>query len=138
MTPEELGRALARDAEGVRASPRFAAAVMAAVRREAKAPPPIPFPWTRAAPGIAAAVLLGAFGVASIVSTSSAEAPPSVPAALARAAEITASIGNSFAAWDARSATIWLVVVALSAVPLFAPLMLGEGSKKRLSYKAHL
>src|SRR4029078_10206834 len=52
VTPEEMDRGLARDAQGVRASPRFAAGVMAAVRREAKVPPPIPFPWTRAGPRI--------------------------------------------------------------------------------------
>ena len=131
MTPEEMDRALARDAAGVRASPRFAAAVMAAVRREANAPPLIPFPWTRAAPGIVAALLLVVLAGASMVSTSSAESPP---AALARAVEITAKIGNSFAS-DARNATIWVIVVALSAVPLLAPLTLGEGLQKRPDYK---
>lgn len=41
----------------------FAASVMEKVRREAAAPPPIPFPWKRALPGMAAcaAVLMGAF-----------------------------------------------------------------------------
>jgi hypothetical protein len=32
----------------------FADAVMQAARREASAPPPIPFPWTRALPGLIA------------------------------------------------------------------------------------
>ena len=35
----------------------FTASVMDAVRAQAQAPPPIPFPWKRALPGIAAAVL---------------------------------------------------------------------------------
>jgi hypothetical protein len=130
VTPEELDRALARDAEGVRASPRFAAAVMAAVRREAQVPPPIPFPWTRAAPGIAAALLLVAFAVAPLVTTSSAEPPPRMPAPLERAAEITAKIGDTVASWDARSATIWVVVAALSAVPILAPLVLIRDERK--------
>ena len=33
----------------------FAASVMEAVQREAAAPPPIPFPWKRALPGLAVA-----------------------------------------------------------------------------------
>src|SRR5262249_4867923 len=124
VTPEELDRALARDAKGVRASPRFAAAVMAAVRREANAPPPIPFPWARAAPGIAAALLIVGFGVASRGSTPSADAGARMPVARERAAEITAKIGEAVAGLDARSASIWVVVVALSVVPVLAPLVL--------------
>jgi hypothetical protein len=124
VTPEDLDRVLQRDAEGVRASPRFAAAAMAAVRREAQVPPPIPFPWARAAPGIAAALLITAFAVASLFSSSTAETPPRVPAAFERAAEITVKIGDSVASWDARQSSIWLVVVALSAVPVLAPLVL--------------
>ena len=131
MTPEEMDRVLARDAQGVRASPRFAAGVMAAVRREAKVPPPIPFPWTRAAPGIAAALLLVVLAVASIVATPSADTPPHVPVPLERAAEITTKIGNSVASWDARDLTIWVVVVALSAVPLVAPLWLVSAERDR-------
>jgi len=124
VTPEDLDRVLARDAQGVRASPRFAAAVMAAVRREAQAPPPIPFPWTRAAPGIAAALLIVASAVASLVSTPTAETAASAPVALERAAEITVKIAESFARWDARQSSIWLVVAALSVVPVLAPLVL--------------
>jgi len=108
---------------------------MAAVRHEAKAPPPIPFPWTRAAPGIAAALLVIALTVASFVTTSGAESPTGAPVALERVIEISASIGNAVAGWDARNATIWVVVLALSAVPLLAPLMVGEGSQKRPAYK---
>ena len=130
MTPEELHRALARDAEGVRASQRFATAVMAAVRREAKAPPPIPFPWTRAAPGIAAALLVLVLAVASLVTTSSADAPPRVPVALQRAAELTAQVGDTVVSWDSRSAAIWALVVALSAVPVLAPLVLVRDERK--------
>jgi hypothetical protein len=101
---------------------------MAAVRREAKAPPPIPFPWTRAAPGIAAALLLVVLAVASLVTGT--EAPPRTPVALERAVEITAKIGNSVASWDARSASIWVVVAALSAVPILAPLALIRDERK--------
>jgi len=130
VTPEDLDRALQRDAEGVRASPRFAAAVIAAVRREAKAPPPIPFPWARAAPGVAAALLIVAFAVASLVSAPRAETPARVPVVLERAAEITVKVGDSVASLDARQSSIWLVVVALSVVPVLAPLVLIRDGRK--------
>jgi hypothetical protein len=120
VTPEEIDRELVRDATGVRASPRFASAVMAAVRREANAPPPLPFPWTRAAPGIAAIVLSLALTAASLFSMPSGENTAAVP----RAVEIAAKIGGAFAGLDARSATIWLIVAALTVVPIVAPLML--------------
>ena len=124
MTPEEIDRALASDAARVRASPRFAAAVMAAVRREAQAPPPLRFPWTRAAPGIAAAVLGLALAVSSLLSTPSAESTVQAPPALERAVEITAKVGDAVATLDARWALIWLAVAALTMVPIVAPLML--------------
>jgi hypothetical protein len=47
----------------------FAASVMDAVRSEAVAPPPIPFPWKRAWPGLAAAALALATIVLAIVAT---------------------------------------------------------------------
>ena len=46
----------------------FTASVMEEVHREASAPPPIPFPWKRALPGITVAVaVLGFFVVMTIV-----------------------------------------------------------------------
>jgi hypothetical protein len=124
VTPEEIDRILARDAARVRASPDFAAAVMAAVRHEAKAPPPIPFPWTRAAPLVAAAVLTLALAVWSLVSTSGAETPTGVSPSLERAVAITVQVSNALAARDARWALISAVVAALTVVPILAPLML--------------
>ena len=53
MKPDEFDRVLLGETE-IRPSSGFASAVMAAVRREAAAPPPIPFPWKRALPGLAA------------------------------------------------------------------------------------
>ena len=50
--------------ESVEPSPQFAARVMAAVRKEAMMPPPLPFPWRRVAIGaglgIAASAVLSA------------------------------------------------------------------------------
>jgi hypothetical protein len=120
VTPEEIDHTLLRDAKGVRASPRFASTVMAAVRREANVPPPLPFPWTRAAPGIAAIVLALALTAASLFSMPSVEITAAIPTAV----EITAKIGAAFAGLDARTATIWLIVAAVTVVPILAPLML--------------
>ena len=43
--------------DDARPAPEFAARVMAAVRREAATPPPLPFPWRRLALGLAACAL---------------------------------------------------------------------------------
>jgi hypothetical protein len=48
---DEMNRILSRDDE-ILPSSGFTASVMDAVRREAAVPPPIPFPWKRALPGV--------------------------------------------------------------------------------------
>jgi hypothetical protein len=53
---DDLDRILSEEEE-ILPSSGFTASVMEAVRREASTPPPIPFPWKRALPGLAAAVL---------------------------------------------------------------------------------
>ena len=86
----------------------FAASVMAAVRREAEAPPPIPFPWKRFVPGfVVAGGVLGwgavetvRFAGLALVELRHTQAQVTVNAALARPLEQ--------AAW----------VVAALAVPL--------------------
>ena len=60
MTPDELDRILSADDDIVPAS-GLVASVMESVRREASAPPPIPFPWTRLACGLAAVLGLVAW-----------------------------------------------------------------------------
>jgi hypothetical protein len=57
MRDEDLARVLKADVEEIMPSSGFVASVMEAVRLQAATPPPIPFPWTRAVPGVAAAVL---------------------------------------------------------------------------------
>jgi hypothetical protein len=57
MRNEQLDRILSRigsEKEEIIPSSGFTASVMDAVRREATTPPPIPFPWKRALPGLAA------------------------------------------------------------------------------------
>jgi hypothetical protein len=53
MRDPELDRILSKEEE-ILPSSGFAASVMEAVQREASSPPPIPFPWKRALPGLCA------------------------------------------------------------------------------------
>ena len=59
MTNERIDEILGTEPELVPSS-GFAASVMERVREEAAAPPPIPFPWKRAVPGMVVAA--GVFG----------------------------------------------------------------------------
>jgi hypothetical protein len=63
---EEVNRMLSSEDE-ILPSSGFAAAVMDAVRREAAAPPPIPFPWKRALPGMIVAGLVFVLAVMAVV-----------------------------------------------------------------------
>ena len=64
---DEIDRALARE-DDILPSSGFAASVMDAIRREAAAPPPIPFPWKRALPGlVVAGVVLALILIAGVV-----------------------------------------------------------------------
>ena len=56
MTDDDLDRILSKE-ETIAPSARFVASVMVAVRRENTTPAPLLFPWKRALPGIAAAIV---------------------------------------------------------------------------------
>ena len=56
MSDDELDRIFSAE-QGIVPSANFARNVMARVRMEAAAPPPIPFPWKRALPGLVLCVL---------------------------------------------------------------------------------
>lgn len=77
MNHDELDRILSKR-DDVQPSSGFAASVMEAVREEAAAPPPIPFPWKRALPVLMfaalALVVVVAAGAVSIVQLSHGEA----------------------------------------------------------------
>jgi hypothetical protein len=63
MKPEPIDRILSSEDE-IMPSSGFLAEVMARVREEAAAPPPIPFPWMRAVPGML--LLAGVLGWAAL------------------------------------------------------------------------
>ena len=63
---DEIDRILSREDE-ILPSSGFAVSVMDAVRREAAAPPPIPFPWKRALPGLVAAGLALAVVLVAVI-----------------------------------------------------------------------
>jgi hypothetical protein len=66
MNNDELDHILSEH-EAIQPSSGFAAAVMEAVRDEATAPPPIPFPWKRALPVLVFAALTLAGVVIAVV-----------------------------------------------------------------------
>lgn len=55
MTNDDLDRILSSKSDDIAPSSCLIASVMDAIHSEAAAPPPIPFPWKRALPGLAAA-----------------------------------------------------------------------------------
>jgi hypothetical protein len=70
MKDDELDRMLSKQGD-IQPSSGFAASVMEAVRNEAAAPPPIPFPWKRALPVLLLAavtlIVVVAVGVEAVV-----------------------------------------------------------------------
>jgi hypothetical protein len=79
---EEIDHMLSREGE-ILPSSGFAVAVMDAVRHEAAAPPPIPFPWKRALPGLVVGGLVLVFalvaGVAAMVQLATTSTIRQVP-----------------------------------------------------------
>ena len=78
MSHDDLDRILSGEEE-ILPSSGFTAAVMEAVRQEAVAPPPIPFPWKRALPGLAAAGLTFAWILVALAERVRAGAMAQVP-----------------------------------------------------------
>jgi hypothetical protein len=115
---DEIDRILSREDE-VLPSSGFAVSVMDAVRREAAAPPPIPFPWKRALPGL----VVGAFvlalvlvaGVVAIAQLGMASASAQFSTSLLSVSPPTlhGGIGSS-AIWTAMALLVAWVSVKLS------------------------
>ena len=116
MKDDELDRILSNE-EAIIPSSGFVGSVMDDVRREAAAPPPIPFPWTRALPGIAAmGCALATLGVAMVMlfTQESASQPP--PVILSRAFSAILEAAKSLrAGWVALALVLSLLSVKLSS-----------------------
>lgn len=108
---DEMNRILSRDDE-ILPSSGFTASVMEAVRREAAAPPPIPFPWKRALPGVVAGgLVLGSVLIVWIAAMSrligaSASPQPSTP---------SPSFAPFLSHGNLESAAGWIVLGLLTA-----------------------
>jgi hypothetical protein len=97
MMQDEFDRALSGEIPIV-PSAGFVHEVMEAVRHEASAPPPIPFPWKRALPGLAAVVVALAAMIVILVKdasrpASAASAQNRLIPALAHAASVANEYG---------------------------------------------
>jgi hypothetical protein len=100
MKDPDLDRILSKEEE-ILPSSGFAASVMEAVQREAAAPPPIPFPWKRALPGLCAVALAILSLIAGIILLfiHGAPAQPIPREWLAALSSIAAVSRNFGAAW---------------------------------------
>jgi len=115
---DEIDRILSGEDE-ILPSSGFAVSVMDAVRREAAAPPPIPFPWKRALPGLVAAglalalalvvgvMVIAQLGRASTTALFSTSLPSVMPPIFHGGME-------SAAIWTAMALLVTLVSVKLS------------------------
>ena len=105
MKEKDIDLVLAGD-DNIVPSSGFSASVMEAVTREAIAPPPIPFPWKRALPGLGwcLAVTIGFL----TMGPGSSGSPPVAPAAQNLSAAL------SGAGWIAAALVLTLGSVALS------------------------
>jgi hypothetical protein len=121
---DEIDRILSRKDE-ILPSSGFTVSVMDAVRREAAAPPPIPFPWKRALPGLVAGgfalALVLAAGVVTILRMGRASAAPQLPMSLSLSlpSALTPIFGllrnlGSAAGWTLLALLVTFVSVKLS------------------------
>ena len=108
MDRDEIDRILATEEELVPSS-GFLASVMESVREEAAAPPPIPFPWIRAVPGMILAVGVLGWGAVEMVRLGLPAlreislTPPQISAAviqpLKEAGWVALALGASLLSW---------------------------------------
>ena len=125
MRDADLDRLLSKEEE-ILPSSGFAASVMEAVQREAAAPPPIPFPWKRALPGLCAAVLMLALViVASIVLLVHKPGAPPIPA------EWRAALVSIVEAWKSFGANWIALALVLSFASVKLSMHLASGRSGR-------
>jgi hypothetical protein len=94
----------------------FVNGVMEAVHREASAPPPIPFPWKRALPGLAAGMVALAVMILGLVKSAVRPAPAApVQNRLIGALDYAASVTNAYGInWILLAMVITLACMMLS------------------------
>lgn len=107
----ELDRMLSRDDE-ILPSSGFALSVMDAVRREAAAPPPIPFPWKRALPGLVAAGVVLSLVLVAVVAAIMQAARVIAPQPSASVPSVMPALFNG----SMESAVIWIGLALLTAL----------------------
>ena len=116
MNHDELDRILSKR-DDIQPSSGFAASVMEAVREEAAAPPPIPFPWKRALPVLllAGIVLTSVViaGVEAIASASRGAVAPQLATSLWSTVTPHTGVGSDFA-WTAAALLAAFASVKLS------------------------
>jgi hypothetical protein len=105
MGTDDLDRVLLEEEELVPSS-GFAASVMDAVRQEAATPPPLPFPWKRALPGLAAAGATAAMAVIEAWAYLRAEAE--TPTRLALPAGLETAVRTGL-----QSGDLWIALALL-------------------------
>ncbi len=118
MKRDEIDRILADD-NGIAPSSGFAGSVMEAVRLDAITPPPIPFPWKRGLPALAAGCAVVIVAAVSFVGHPQAV---SSPAALeADWALVLATLANN-------PETTWILAATLLTIAAVrVSLRLGQG-----------
>jgi hypothetical protein len=94
----------------------FMNGVMEAVRREASAPPPIPFPWKRALPGLAAGIAALVAMILELAKSAVRPAPAApVQNRLIAALDYAASVTNAYGInWILLAMVITLACMMLS------------------------
>jgi hypothetical protein len=129
-----MNRILSREDE-ILPSSGFAASVMEAVRREAAAPPPIPFPWKRALPGLVVAALALAWalvaGVVALVQLARSPATQQFSLSLSSVLPSVLGFGSGLGLQrNMEYAAIWTVLALLvtwASVKLSVRLAVGRG-----------
>jgi hypothetical protein len=122
---EEVDRMLSIEEE-ILPSSGFAVAVMDAVRREAAAPPPIPFPWKRALPGMIVGCLVFLLALIAVVAVVVYLPKTST---IPQVSTIPTSLGQLGLNGGIESATKWTVsalLVAFISVKLSMRLAVGR------------
>ena len=120
MSDAEIDHTLSRRDE-ILPSSGFVASVMDAVRREAAAPPPIPFPWKRALPvlalALAAVVAVVVAGIAAFTQFGGATGPSAGALSSSSPSAVLNSLiksANSVTGWTGLALLLSLISAKLS------------------------